>query len=250
MIANMNTNNEWCVYKHTSPSGKVYIGIAKDVKHRWRNNGAGYKGSTRIHNAIIKYGWDNFEHEILLSGLSQRDACQKEIELIQHYQSTDIRYGYNLQSGGKSFVSNEESCKKISDALMGHTVSEQTRAKLRQTKSQPIICIETNTVYESCNEAAEALGLCSTSIGKVTNGRQETCGGLHFVKVVDFTQGRLPAFEAKPMQYRKVICVSTGQIFENISDASKSTGISRRAISYACNGKHKTSGGFVWEFLI
>lgn len=245
----MNTSNVWCVYKHTSPSGKVYIGIAKDVKHRWRNNGAGYKGSTRMHNAILKYGWDNFKHEILFSGLSQRDACQKEIELIQHYQSTDIRYGYNLQSGGQSFVSNEESCKKISDALMGHAVSEQTRAKLRQTKSQPIICIETKTVYESCDKAAEALGLCSTSIGKVTNGRQETCGGLHFAKVVDFTQGRLPVFEAKPVQYRKVLCVSTGQIFENISDASKSTGISRRAISYVCNGKHRTSGGLMWKFI-
>lgn len=84
---------------------------------------------------------------------------------------------------------------------------------------------------------------------KVTNGRQETCGGLHFAKVVDCTQGRLPVFEAKPVQYRKVLCVSTGQIFENISDASKSTGISRRAISYVCNGEHKTSGGLIWKFI-
>lgn len=245
----MNTNNVWCVYKHTSPSGKVYIGIAKDVKHRWRNNGAGYKGCTRIHNAIMKYGWDNFDHEILFSGLSQKDACLKEIELIKHYNSTDIKYGYNLQSGGQSFVSNEESRKKISDALMGHTVSEETKTKLRQINAKPIICIETNVVYESCDKAAEILGLCSTSIGKVTNGKQGACGGLHFAKVDDFAQGRLPVFNAKPAKYKKVRCVSTGQVFENISDASKVTGISRRAISYACNGRHKTSGGLIWEFL-
>lgn len=47
----------------------------------------------------------------------------------------------------------------------------------------------------------------------------------------------------------KVYCVSTGQIFDNISDASKSTGISRRAISYVRNGKHKTSGGLMWKFI-
>ena len=67
-------NNLWCVYKHTSPSGKVYIGIAKDVKHRWRNNGAGYKGSTRIANAIKKYGWDKLKHEILFQNLTREEA--------------------------------------------------------------------------------------------------------------------------------------------------------------------------------
>ncbi|MBO5037695.1 MAG: GIY-YIG nuclease family protein [Clostridia bacterium] len=242
-------NNEWYVYKHTSPSGKVYIGITKDIRHRWRNNGAGYKGSTRIHNAILKYGWDNFKHEILFSGLSQKDACLKEIELIKHYQSTDIRYGYNLQSGGQNPVPSEESCKKISASLLGHSVSDQTKNKLSKAKSLPVICIESGVVYENASRAAEALGLCSTSIGKTTNGRQENCGGLHFAKLEDFLRGKLPIFKAKPTQYKKVRCVSTGQIFDNISSASKETGISRRAISYACNGKYKTSGGMVWEFV-
>ena len=35
--------NNYCVYKHTSPSGKVYVGITKlKPKYRW-NNGKGYK---------------------------------------------------------------------------------------------------------------------------------------------------------------------------------------------------------------
>lgn len=250
MVVNTNMNDMWSVYKHTSPSGKVYIGITKNIKHRWRNNGAGYKGSTRIHNAIIKYGWDNFKHEILFSGLSRKDACLKEIELIEYYHSTDIKYGYNLQSGGQSFISNEESRRKISNALKGHTVTEDTKAKLRQARSKPIVCLENNIVYENCDKAAEMLGLSNTSIGKVTNGKQENCGGLHFAKMEDFIRGELPVFNAKPSQYKKVRCVSNGLIFNNISEASKMTGISRRAISYACNGRYKTSGGLKWEFLI
>lgn len=245
----MSTNNTWSVYKHTSPSNKVYIGIAKDIRHRWRNNGIGYKGSTRIHNAILKYGWDGFKHEILFSGLSQKEACNKEIELIERYQSTDERYGYNLQSGGQSFISNEETRKKISNALIGHTVSDETREKMRSCKQNPIVCIENGIVYDNCEKAASALGICSTSIGKVTNGKQENCGGLHFVKLNDYLHNNLPCFVPQPAQYRKVRCISTGQIFDNISDASKETGVSRRAISYACNGEHKTSGGYVWEFL-
>lgn len=249
MTVNMDTNDKWCVYKHTSPSGKVYIGITKNIKHRWRNNGAGYRGSTRIHNAILKYGWDNFEHQILFSGLSQEDANKKEVELIKYYDSTNPMYGYNLQSGGQSFISNEESRIKISNSLLGHKVSDQTKAKLRQYRSHPIICLDTKTIYDSCKAASEKLNLCCTSIGKVTNGQQEKCGGLHFAKLEDYHNNKLPTFSAKPSRYKKVQCLSTGQIFKNISDASKATGISRRSISYACNGKYKSSGGMLWQFV-
>ena len=75
----------WSVYKHTSPSGKVYIGIAKDVRHRWRNNGNGYRGSTRIWYAIQKYGWDNFLHEIVAENLTRDEACEMEIALIKKH---------------------------------------------------------------------------------------------------------------------------------------------------------------------
>ena len=36
--------NNFCVYKHTCPNGKVYIGITgKKPKHRWGKDGSGYK---------------------------------------------------------------------------------------------------------------------------------------------------------------------------------------------------------------
>lgn len=56
-MAEKTEKQTWCVYMHTSPSNKVYIGITCDVKHRWRSNGEGYKGGTRIYYAIKKYGW-------------------------------------------------------------------------------------------------------------------------------------------------------------------------------------------------
>ena len=36
--------------------------------------------------------------------------------------------------------------------------------------------------------------------------------------------------------------------FESISDASRKTSIKIVAISYACNGKRKTGGGYIWHF--
>ena len=47
---------KYTVYKHTSPSGKVYIGITcRKPKYRW-NNGKGYKEKDQrlFYNAIKK----------------------------------------------------------------------------------------------------------------------------------------------------------------------------------------------------
>ena len=49
----------YCVYKHTTPNNKVYIGITcKDPNSRWRN-GEGYATQKYFYKAIKKYGWDN-----------------------------------------------------------------------------------------------------------------------------------------------------------------------------------------------
>lgn len=97
----LNTSNSYIIYKHTSPSNKIYIGITKfDPKYRWLNNGKGYKNQTVFFNAIIKYGWINFKHEILYKDLSKQEALDKEEELIREYKSYDRNYGYNIALKG------------------------------------------------------------------------------------------------------------------------------------------------------
>ena len=70
---------DYIVYKHTSPSGKVYIGITgRTVKERWGKNGNGYKYCPYFYRAIKKYGWDNIKHEILYEGLTEDERSPKE----------------------------------------------------------------------------------------------------------------------------------------------------------------------------
>lgn len=239
----------WSVYKHTSPSGKVYIGIAKDVKHRWRGDGSGYKGSTRIWYAIQKYGWDNFEHEIVAKGLTRQEASEMEISLIKKYNSTDPAYGYNLTSGGYNGTLSPESRAKLSASLMGHPVSDKVKAILAESHKIPLICLETKEVFASSQDVANKMGLCRTSVLKAAKGKQDTCGGYHFAVLSDYEKGRIKKFVPAPAIYTRVRCVTTGEEFDNICDASRKTGISRRGISYACNGTHKTCGGMRWEFV-
>ena len=64
----------YCVYKHTFPNGKVYIGItSRKPNERWQN-GKGYTSNRHLQNAIKKYGWINIKHDILLKDLTEEEA--------------------------------------------------------------------------------------------------------------------------------------------------------------------------------
>lgn len=91
-----------CVYKHTNKiNGKCYIGItSKNPNERWGIDGVGYKGQY-FYEAILKYGWENFLHEILYTDLTVEQACDKEIALINYYKSNNPKFGYNQSIGGE-----------------------------------------------------------------------------------------------------------------------------------------------------
>ena len=122
---------KYCVYKHTSPNGKVYIGLTgQKPELRWMN-GNGYTGSNHFDNAIKKYGWKNMESEILHDNLTREEACEVEIEEIRKHKATDENYGYNLRYGGESNVPTQETINKIieSNVANGNWVGfEEARA--------------------------------------------------------------------------------------------------------------------------
>ena len=99
-------NRKWIVYKHTNKINFFsYIGItSREPEVRWGKNGKNYrpcKGRySCFYNAIKKYGWDNFEHEILETDLTYEQACDKEMYYISFY-NTKAPNGYNLTDGGE-----------------------------------------------------------------------------------------------------------------------------------------------------
>lgn len=114
------TKNNYTVYKHTTPSGKVYIGItSKRPEERWLN-GRGYCRNEHFWNAIKKYGWENIKHEVLETGLSREDASKAEKRYILAFQSHVPSKGYNLTDGGEIGAKHtEESRRKLSESKKG-----------------------------------------------------------------------------------------------------------------------------------
>lgn len=125
----------YCVYKHTFPNGKIYIGITcMEPKKRWAG-GSGYNKQPKMANAIRHYGWRNVRHEILFDNLSKEEAEAKEIALIAELDS--IRRGYNVEHGGNTAgTHSEETRKKISDGNKGKNAGRHITEEQRKQRSE------------------------------------------------------------------------------------------------------------------
>ncbi len=121
------------LYRLTSPSGRSYIGIAKDANLRWRQHAAaavsGSKGA--LHSAIRKHGYDNFTKEILV--IASYDYVKDlEIKAIRAFK-TKVPHGYNMTEGGEGLLGykfSDESKSKIAASLVGHEVPKEMRVRI------------------------------------------------------------------------------------------------------------------------
>ena len=138
--------NNFKVYSHTNKvTGVTYIGITKrDPEVRWAK-GHGYKNNPYFWKAIVKYGWDNFHHNILYTNLSKEEALGIEHSLITQYKAQNL--SYNI-SDGNDYI-----------------------GKLR---SRPVVAYSKNGLYlnryPSITEASKAFKLSESGICKRLRG--------------------------------------------------------------------------------
>ena len=213
----------YTIYKHTTPSNKVYVGITKQNPiNRWRN-GKGYKKNKHFFSAILKYGWENIKHEILFENLSREEATNKEIELIKQYKSNKRNYGYNNSIGGeKGALGNH------------HKLSLKTKKKMSIARKG-----ENNAFYGKTHtkEVRELI-------------RKRNLGRIAWNKDISWNNEIKNKIMLSHKERKNVICVETGIIYNSIKEANRETNINKKNISYCCRKlKHyKTAGGYHWEF--
>lgn len=264
-------NRKFCVYKHTTPSGKVYIGYTgQNPVQRWKG-GSGYETNKHFRNAILKYGWDNIKHEILFDGLTYKEATSKEKELIALYKADDRRFGYNKTKGG--------------EGTLGHKHSIEERAKMRKARRRnqhDIIQIDINTneivaTYISTMEAERQTGINHVGINNCCKGKITTSGGYKweygklYVKPVVKKQkpkknkkNKMKVGSAELRQHlsnkhnkdKKPVLqydAKTGELiatYESIMSASRMTNINDSSIVRCCKGKQHSAGGYKWMYKI
>ena len=99
-------------------NNKIYIGqTINSLEYRknqhFRDSVSENRRKTNyFHNAIYKYGKDNFVFEVIDSADNEKELNEKEQYWIAHYKSNIKDYGYNLDSGGKSGGRKSEATKE------------------------------------------------------------------------------------------------------------------------------------------
>ena len=201
--------NTYTVYKHTSPSGKVYIGITSVEVKRRLQNGTNYKNSPHFYKAILKYGLENISHDILYTNLNKEEAEEKDIELIKEYKSNIHEYGYNTESGGNS---------------KGKS-SKETREKMSKSKK--------GMHYKPRRKHTEAE---KKAISETLKGRRSPMRGKHW------------SVEQRAKVGKAIVCKNTGKVYYSIREAARDTGADRANIGRVLKGIYKQTGGFIFEY--
>ena len=89
------------IYKITNlVNNKIYIGqTIHTLEYRFKQH-INKSGCTKLHNAIVKYGKENFIIEEI-EKVPQNILDEREIYWISYYDSTNRKLGYNILKGGK-----------------------------------------------------------------------------------------------------------------------------------------------------
>lgn len=222
--------NEYCVYMHTAPNGKRYIGITccKPRNRRWQN-GFGYVDNQHFYRAIKRYGWNNFQHDILEDNLTAEDAGRLESEYIKKYKTQDKRYGYNIMEGGQvGYHLSEEHKAKIGKAnsgenngMYGHHYTDEERKQMSE-----------RSAWRGRKHTEESRNKMSIAMKGNTNTKT---GKMHH---------RARAVNQYSLDGEYIATYDTAK------QASLATGALRSGICNCCkaNRKQRTAGGFIWRY--
>ena len=190
------------VYKITNKvNNKVYIGItSKGISARWKEHiySAEHGCPFKLHNAIRKYGKENFSIELIDFCNSWEELTEKEQYYISEYKSLQDEYGYNMTEGRDGTFGRchtEETKEKIRQKAIGREVTEATRLKLSEagkiiteareayrnsgnigsSRRKPVLQYTKDgkfiSEYRGVNEASRLTGIHVTTLSNALKGR-------------------------------------------------------------------------------
>lgn len=219
----------YLIYKHTNKiNGKCYIGQTcyNNPVHRWHSDGSGYKAQQKFYRAILKYGWENFEHQVLVEGLTKQEADELEIAYIEQFDS--IRHGYNLLIGGS-----------------GQTTQSKPIYKLSLTKE---ILAEYSSIREAASQLySETFNAARNSIGKCCSGQLRQYKGFSWCFVNEYSAFKIKLCAGKTVGkqvYQLSLEKEVLNQYGSYSEAAKAVGTTAINIKRGCDLYCKVKGYF------
>lgn len=254
------------IYKITNlTNGKVYIG-------QTNGNGSGRRRAhlsllrrgvhknCHLQNAFNKYGEENFNFEVICRcPLDKLD----EIEIKIIAEQKELGNCYNIENGGKFLkIIDSYTKEKIGEAISKkHREDNIFRKNYLRLHARKIICLNNMKIYESIKDASQELNLELKRIDQVLYGNNKYTKGengvlYQFEYYQEDKEYKMKELEENPRTAkRKVVCVNTGEIFDDVGIASKKYNVSKNNILKCCRrvrnyaGRLDNGDWVVWRFL-
>ena len=254
-------DKKYCIYKHTNRvNGKIYIGQTyQEPKKRWQNGLSAYSHNEHFYNAIKKYGWNNFDHEILLENLSKEEMKYWEDYYIEYYESRNPDKGYNIMKGGQvspfQILWQDENFRKKISQQQSELMKERLKDPAERERLRQISIQNWEDHPERRQEYAERMRevmLIRWQDEEYKQARSEDMKRMWQnedtrKKLIENTKNNAINNWKNP-DYRKKICksvvnIETGLIFESGAAAGRWCGVDRSTITKALKsgkqgGKH------------
>ena len=249
----MGKKKVWCIYKHTNKiNGKGYIGKAIfPPQSRWGIDGKKYSNQPAFGAAINKYGWDNFEHTILLTDLTAEEAIEAEVRLIAEHNTfcgVISGNGYNMTRGGEGMSGWHHSLAEI-----------ERRSGDQSVHARPIISCIDGERFGSATSAAEKYGINRSSISAAACGSDKSAGkriwcysdvwdSMSSEERDDYIQERLISNKKGSRNHKSVAVINclTGDTFLTIAEAQMASGCNTIYNAISNSDSTKKANGQVW----
>lgn len=230
----------YSIYEHVTPSGKRYIGqTCQRLSRRWRN-GNGYLRNEYFHRAIIKYGWDNIQHNVICECETLEEANKVEAELIEEFKTNDPKYGYNISGGadGKGHIAPSTKM-KLSEKGKGRFAGKTNPNYGRKHTSEERRKMSEFQKEYFATHRSPRLGTKASeeSRKKMSESRKNSEKVQAFIRALNKSKAKA------------VRCIEKGEIYESAREAARVFGFSQGNISAACRGVQKQAYGYHWEYV-
>lgn len=248
------TGKGYTIYCHENRiNGKIYIGQTKaeDLTRRW-TGGNGYKGCPHFYAAIQKYGWKNFTHSILKTGLTKEEADAYEKIYISFFGADDENRGYNIQEGGHhSSTISEEGRKRLSEFFSGGNSPVAHPVVLFNLTGRKV------AEFACVRDCAKIIGCSQSTLSRhCSQNRGTVVGFICKCKEVVGDISQLPPEDIYRPGDRRRQNKAVAQYdmdghflrsFSSVKEAGSLTGTRPPDISSVINGSRQAANGFQWR---
>lgn len=248
---------EW-IKNYNAYNNRNFYNIADGGK-----SGNAFAGKTEDEMLVIK-------NKISLANRGKELSYETRLKISKTLKGKYIgtlnwNYGKKLSENVKLKIS--KAVTGENNGFYGRSHSMETRLKIAKSQSIKVICLTTNKIFNSAEEASQYYKCDRADITKCCKKRKKYCGKLDSMRLVWMYYEEYLLLSTDKINsiiknayindnYKLIKCITTGEIFNNMTIACRKYNLDPSSLTKCCKGKIKSTGKhpitgekLIWKYL-